>query len=421
MSLLPDDPQDVCPTLTHHAMLVPWGLYAQQIGLLERMRTVPVPQQTRDHAPQSKLLELFVATLGGCAYLQDISQGSAPLDQDLAVAQAWGQKGWADYSGVSRTLRACTSGTVQVLQAVLDGISRPFISREVELALRQQGVLVLDGDLTGHSVSSTSTSYPDAAFGWMDDQVRLGYQAALVSLQSPTYGRLWLSVKQHPGDTVAASQALAMVQAAEAATGVRPQRRTDLLEQRIAAQQALLEVATKQQSDAAQRVAQARQQLQQTEQEQQDWQQKVSALEVAQPAQDGAEHPYSALNEARRKAAVRQQRRGRRQQALTKAEQQLARRQHTVSSLQADLEALRQRLTQLAQDNRTNGAPIHALFRLDAGFGSGSNVALLIEMGYDVYTKAANPQSVRALRRQVSSTSEWSSVGKNAEMLTWAD
>jgi hypothetical protein len=371
MSLQPDDPRDACPTLTHHAMLVPWGLYAQQIGLVERIHSVPIPQQTRDHAPQSKLLELFVATLGGCPYLRDISQGPNPLDQDLAVAQAWGQKGWADYSGVSRTLRACTTETVEALEAVLDGISRPYISREVELALRKQGVLVYDGDLTGHSVSSTSTSYPNAAFGWMDDHVCLGYQAALVSLQSPTYGRLWLSVKQHPGDTVAASQALAMVQAAEATTGVRPQRRTDLLEQRITAQQALLEVATKQHSDAAEHVAQARQQLQQAEQEQQDWQQKVSTLEAAQPAQDGKEHPYSALNEARRKAAVRQRRLNRRQRALAKAKQQSERRQQRVSPLQAELEALQQCLAQFAQDNRTNGAPIRAIFRLDAGCGSG--------------------------------------------------
>jgi hypothetical protein len=419
MSLQPDDPQDACPTLTHHAMLVPWGLYAQQIGLVERIQTVPIAQQTRAHSPQSKLLEFFVATLGGCPYLQCISQGPNALDQDLAVAEAWGQKSWADASGVSRTLSVCTSETAEVLEAVLDGISRPFISREVELALRKQGVLVYDGDLTGHSVSSTSTSYPDAAFGWMDDRVCLGYQAALVSLQSPTYGRLWLSVKQHPGDTVAASQAHAMVQAAEAATGVRPRRRTELLEQRIAAQQALLEVATKKQSDAAERVAQARLQLQQTEQEQRDWQQKVSVLEAAQPAQDGKEHPFSALNEARRKAVVRQQRLDRRQRALAKAEQQLERCQQRVSPLQAALEALQQRLTLLAQDNRTNGAPIRAIFRLDAGFGSGANVTLLIELGYDVYTKANNGQVATAMRRKVDDTTSWAKVGKNAEMATW--
>ncbi len=85
------------------------------------------------------------------------------------------------------------------LETTLREISQPYIDHEVMLALRDKQALIYDGDLTGRPVSSTSTSYPDAAFGWMHDEVRLGYQAALVSLQSPTYGRLWLSVKQRPG------------------------------------------------------------------------------------------------------------------------------------------------------------------------------------------------------------------------------
>ncbi len=62
------------------------------------------------------------------------------------------------------------------------------------LALRDRDTLTYDGDLTGRPVSNTNTTYPGAAFGWMGDAVRLGYQAALVSMHSPTYGRLWLSV-----------------------------------------------------------------------------------------------------------------------------------------------------------------------------------------------------------------------------------
>ena len=36
----------------------------------------------------------------------------------------------------------------------------------------------------------------------MDDEVRLGYQAAVVSVGSPLYGRHWLAVKPHPGNLV---------------------------------------------------------------------------------------------------------------------------------------------------------------------------------------------------------------------------
>jgi hypothetical protein len=226
MNVQPDELTDVgSAELTSHAMLVPWGLFAQRIGLIEGLQNVPIAQRTRDHRPQDKLIEFLVATLSGCTYLQDISRGGHPLDQDVVVAQAWGQERWADYSGISRTMAVCTSATVAAVEAVLQAIGQPFIDQEVTLALRQQGVLVYDGDLTGRPVSNSSHSYPGAAFGWMDDEVRLGYQAALVSLRSPSYGRLWLSVQQHPGDTVACPQALAMLRAAEAISGARPRRR----------------------------------------------------------------------------------------------------------------------------------------------------------------------------------------------------
>ncbi|HFE66447.1 MAG TPA: hypothetical protein ENJ93_04210, partial [Chloroflexi bacterium] len=91
---------------------------------------------------------------------------------------------------------------VEELAAALDSISQPFIDREVDLALETAGELVYDADLTGRPVSSTSSSYPNTAFGHMGDTIKLGYQAALVSLHSPTYGRLWLANELHPGDTV---------------------------------------------------------------------------------------------------------------------------------------------------------------------------------------------------------------------------
>jgi len=78
--------------------------------------------------------------------------------------------------------------------SALWAVSQPFIEREVMLALRDRDTLTYDGDLTGRPVSNTNTTYPGAAFGWMGDAVWLGYQAALVSMHSPTYGRLWLSV-----------------------------------------------------------------------------------------------------------------------------------------------------------------------------------------------------------------------------------
>ena len=415
-----DDLTDATPgALTSHAMLVPWGLFAQRIGLIKGLRDVPITQRTRDHTPQDKLLEFLVATLSGCAYLQDISRGAHPLDQDVVVAQAWGQERWADYSGVSRTMAACTGASVAAVEAVLRAISQPFIDQEVTLALRQEGVLVYDGDLTGRPVSNTSHSYPGAAFGWMDDEVRLGYQAALVSMRSPTYGRLWLSVKQHPGDTVASTQALAMLRAAEAATGVRPQRRTALLAQRLVTQEALLQTATQQGTDAEAQVTQSQQDLVSAEAECQAWREQVTILEDTYHTQQRLERPHSLLAQARRKLAVRERRRKRQAQRLAQARTGVERAAQKSAVLQHDLEGLRQHLAQCEQDNLHNPSPIRALFRLDAGFGSGANVALLIEMGYDVYTKAGNAQTTEALRRRLSASTVWTRVGQNAEMVTW--
>jgi hypothetical protein len=67
--------------------------------------------------------------------------------------------------------KACTEETVTAVKEALEAVSRPFIEREVMLALRDQGTLVYDGDLTGRPVSNTSTTYPGAAFGWMSDAV----------------------------------------------------------------------------------------------------------------------------------------------------------------------------------------------------------------------------------------------------------
>jgi hypothetical protein len=248
MSLSPvnDEPK---VTYTAHAMLVPWGPFARQIGLVQRLEKVPIAQRKRDYEPQTKLIEFLAAIMSGCRYLQDISHGPHPLDRDQTVAAAWGQPGWADYSGVSCTLQACTPETVESVRDVVEEVSRPFVDRQVVLSLQQAGVLIYDGDLTGRPVSSTSTTYPGAAFGWMDDAVRLGYQAALVSLHSPSYGRLWLSVTPHLGDTVSCQQADALVRAAEAPTGTRPWRRIDLLMERIRSQQAQLEEAHRQLED----------------------------------------------------------------------------------------------------------------------------------------------------------------------------
>ena len=90
--------------LIHHAMLIAWGQYARSLGLVKQLESIPIKQKTVIHSPQRNIMEYLVAILGGLRHLKDISLAAHPLDQDKAVAKAWDQKGWVDYSGVSRTL-----------------------------------------------------------------------------------------------------------------------------------------------------------------------------------------------------------------------------------------------------------------------------------------------------------------------------
>ena len=262
-------PRQTSPEITQqmmqHAMLGIWGLFARRMGLVQAIETIQLKQKTRTHTPPTKVLEFLVAMLGGLSHLQDISRSSHPLDQDHLLAEAWGQLAWADYSGVSRALSQLTTAEVAALTAALDNVSQPFVDQEVTLALEKAGELVYDADLTGRPVSSTSTSYPNAAFGHMGDTIELGYQAALVSLHSPTYGRLWLANELHPGDTVSMTRTQALVMAAEARTGRRPRRRTERLAERLAAAQAAWEAVAEKVEESYQQQQEAQGKLRDTQ------------------------------------------------------------------------------------------------------------------------------------------------------------
>lgn len=380
---------------TQHALLIPWGQFAQEIGLLSGIEAVKLSQKVYEHSPQKKVLEFLVAILSGAKYLQDVSLAAHPLDKDVAVAQAWGQQGWADYTGVSRTLKKLTWTEVNELVEVLERVSQPMIENELALLSAQGRRLEYDGDLTGLPVSNTSRTYPNAAYGHMSDEIRLGYQAGVVSLQSPSYGRLWISVDHHAGDTVSCTQAEGLVRAAEKRSGQRPKRRTELLQKRIEAQ-------IKSRAPAEKRLVT----------------QRVN-LETAQRVK---EEVSAQLREETKSQhiAVLERRCLRREKSVEIARQKL---EKTLAQLKVHLEdekILRLRLEQLEHDNAENTQPVKACFRLDAGFGTYENIALLIEMGYEVYVKLHNHKVTEMLRQKSSPDSVWTCVGENAEMVAWS-
>jgi hypothetical protein len=363
---------------TQHALLIPWGHFAQEIGFISGIEAVKLSQKVCEHTPQAKVIEFFVAILSGAKYLQDISRAAYPLDKDLAVAQAWGQANWADYTGISRTLKQLSWAEARSIVAVLDEVGQPFIQSELKLLRSLKQAVQYDGDLTGLPVSNTSRTYPNAAYGHMSDEIRLGYQAGVVSFQSPTYGRQWLSVEHHAGDTVSCTQAEALVLAAEKRSGQRPKRRTELLKKRI-------EDFVKSRAPAEKRLSSQQAGLAAAEQA------KVGVSSQLRSAQETPETKPKHIQTLARRCV-------RRQKAMGVAQRKLNKTQTWLNAHFEQEKALRKRLEQFEQENADNPQPIEAGFRLDAGFGTYDNIALLIEMGYEVYVKLHNHKIVQMLK-----------------------
>ncbi|MEM7131411.1 MAG: hypothetical protein AAF702_34170 [Chloroflexota bacterium] len=336
------------------------------------------------------------------------------------MAEAWEQASWADYSDVSRTLHSLSAEEAERIAAIVDEVSSEFIKYEIELALQQTGYLIYDGDLTGRPVSSTSTSYPDTAFGYMGDTIQLGYQSALVSLHSPTYGRLWLSNRLHPGDTVSATQAQALVAAAETRTGVYPRRRPELVMLRITEAEVAYKELAEKAGQSAERLYEAQKKVTATTQMLNDYKRQVFAFENEYRREQRQPTRHCKLTRARRSLATYQKRLPRNQRTVTIAEQRtsawIARQEQAL----ANLEGLRQHHKQLQQHNANNTHPVRIVLRLDAGFASSENLHWLIEMGYDLYTKSRSTSVRDSLIKAVSAESHWQQVGRNAWLTAWS-
>lgn len=412
------DQRDEWVVSTDHALLVVWGLFAQDLGLIAKLETVPIPQRKREHTPQTKLIEFLVGILAGIEYLQDLNKGDHPLVADLAVVHAWAQQAFAHYSGVSRTLEAAGTETVGVTVRILRQISHPFIEAEVLTLLRQAQPLVFDVDLVGRPVSPTSTTYPEADFGWMADEVKKGYQAALTSLAGGRYRRLLLSVQRYPGRKQSAECLQAAVREAEQVAGVRPRRRVELVQARrdaLAAQETQL----RREAEACHtRVVEARARQATAEVAQAQTTQRVSQLEAEYQAVGRPEKPHGALAKARHQQAVTVRQVRRAQSEAERATAQAGRLIAQADQVATQLATVEHRLAELEADNAATPNPVTIIARIDAGFGTADNVAWLIEMGYIVLTKAHNEQVTTKLRRQVTDATPWERVGKNA-WATW--
>jgi hypothetical protein len=390
-------------------MLVALGEFLSQHGLVERLMNVPVPQKTRRFPPQTKLVEFLAGIVSGLEHLEDLNTGPRPLAKDRVVAQAWGQSGFAHYSSVSRTLDVCDAATVTAVEQAIEAFSQPFLSKTVQDLLRRGEPILFDFDLTGQAVSSTSTTYPGVAFGWMNDGVKLGYQLARVCLSPREGERTWLAGFHHSGDTVSSTCVKELVRAAEAQAHVRPRRRPELVQQRIEAQHVVV-------ARAQRLVSEQTAKLRHLQEKQAELTGKIYHAE--QVCKSSISPAKLARLQVQRTSWLKRQPRLIAQ--VTQCQQVLTKHQTQVREQETVLTELGDWLAQLEADNQGNPEPPpYVEARMDAGFVSGENLTWFLEMGYCPNTKAPNDRTTTALRAQLSPQTQWVSVGANADMHAW--
>lgn len=407
---------------TDHAWLVVLGYFAQALGLVDELEKVPIEQRKgTDHTPQKKLIEFLVGILGGIEYLQDLNLAAQPIAKDPTVAEAWAQAIFAHYSGVSRTLDASDEDTLATVVEVLRTVSLPFIEAAVLETIKQNGHLTVDVDLTGREVSSTSTDYPDAGFGWMGDSVSKGYQAAVASLVCERWNRLMLTLQRYAGRTKSAECLQEAVQEVEQLLGVRPKRRVWLIRERRRRMQEQIQRL----QDAQDRTREAEKRfwkrITEARAEAQTFQSTVMHLEAEYQARGRQERAHCKLAKARRKLTSAQKREQRAWRDSKKKQRKADKQQSKLNELQDELLSLDEWLAYLETDNVTNPNPVSIVLRIDAGFSTGLNLAWLIEMGYTVLTKAHHSSTAYSLRQRVSPQTEWIRIGRNAEAVNMGD
>ncbi len=402
---------------TDHAWLVVLGHFAQALGVVSGLVKVPLAQRQgpNEVVPQTKLIEFLVGILGGIEYLQELNQGSQPIATDPTVAEAWGQALFRHYSQVSRSLEAADEQTLVGVVEVLRTVSAPFIQAAVMETIKQRGQLTLDVDLTGREVSPTSTDYPEADFGWMDDEVSKGYQVAVTSLVCERWGRLLLTLQRYPGRTLSAECLQTAVSEVEAVLQVRPRRRVELVQGRRQELIAQMDHLQGKLADNQHQQDRLWADLRTARQEAKQAQAAIIQLEAHYQVQGWTERPHSQLAKRRHHLASAQKRESRAWQDLQKGQAQAASLHQHLWQLQEQLLALDEWLAYLDADNMANPNPVAMTVRIDAGFSTGSNLTWLIEMGYIVLTKAHHSNSTDRLRRRLPAQPHWTPVGKNAD------
>ncbi len=133
------------PEFSRQASLVLVGEYVQSLGIWSVIeQQVKIKQKIHEHTPLEKLLDAFINILAGG---HGVVESNTRVRMDPLVQAAFGRRGCAEQSSISRTLTACSAANVDQMRAALQVILRQHgrcYVHEYERAWQ-----VLDIDLTG--------------------------------------------------------------------------------------------------------------------------------------------------------------------------------------------------------------------------------------------------------------------------------
>ena len=211
--------------------------------------------------------------------------------------------------------------------------------------------------------------------------------------------------------------------AAEHRLGCHPRRRTELVQQRIQACEQAIGAFEQQTVQQSERVSAVRERIARLARQMVRRRQGCETL-LHSPSSTRQAGPYSRLNRlqqqlaaGKRNTSVPRRNWSRLRPIVERHKLRLQTRSRPAHRVPAAASALRA----VVPENAQQPTPPRCKIRLDAGFTTGANLTELIELGYDIDTKSANPAVVQALRERVTAAMSWRAVGKNAAMVGWTN
>lgn len=128
---------------TQYAPLAALMAHYTQNNMLFGLKKIEIPIKTYDYTPASKLEQVLISILSGCATLSEFNTKIRP---ERPFAQIYGMEQFSEQSNLSRTLDALTLMNIGQLELEIGEICKPMSQIQSH---DWRGFLWLDFDLSG--------------------------------------------------------------------------------------------------------------------------------------------------------------------------------------------------------------------------------------------------------------------------------